>query len=67
MNETHTTRKRALGTGREGLKAPVSQPVLRNRDQWSRLKTPGFSTGALDFHWYRLERPTGTTEAATLT
>ena len=39
----------------------------RNRDQWPRLKTPGFSTGALGFHWYRLETPTGTKEAATLT
>ena len=39
----------------------------RNRDHWPRLKTPGFSTGALGFHWYRLERPTGTKEAATLT
>ena len=47
-------------------KAPVFQPVPRNRDQWPRLKTPGFSTGALGFHWYRLERPTGTKEAATL-
>ena len=38
----------------------------RNRDQWSRLKTPGFSTGALGFYWYRLETPTDTKEAATL-
>ena len=30
-------------------------------------KTPGFSTGALGFHWYRLEITAGTKEAATLT
>jgi len=47
-----TTRKRALGTGWERPKAPVSQPVPRNRDHWPLLKTPGFSTGALGFHWY---------------
>ena len=47
--------------------APVFQPVSANRDQWPRLKTPGFSTGALGFHWYRLGRPAGTKEAATLT
>ena len=62
-----TTRKQAFSTGWEGPKEPVSQPVPRNRDQWSRLKTPGFSTDALGFHWYRLETPTGTKEAATLT
>ena len=39
----------------------------RNRDQWPRLKTSGFSTGALAFHWYRLETPTDTKEVATLT
>ena len=39
----------------------------RNRDHWPRLKTPGFSTGALGLHWYRLETPTGTKEATTLT
>jgi hypothetical protein len=41
--------------------------VPRNHDQWPRLKTPDFSTGALGFHWYRLETPTGTKETATLT
>ena len=51
--------EKALGTG--------FQPVPANRDQWPRLKTPGFSTGALGFYWYRLERPTGTKEAAPLT
>ena len=51
--------EKALGTG--------FQLVPANRDQWPRLKTPGFSTGALGFHWYRLERPSGTKEAATLT
>ena len=48
----------ALGTG-----FPTGSP---NRDQWARSKTPSFSPGALGIHWYRLERPTGTTEAATL-
>ena len=62
-----TTRKRALDTGWEGPKAPVSQPVPRNRDHWTRLKAPGFSTGALGFYWYRLEITAGTKEAATLT
>ena len=61
-----TTRKRPLGTGWERPKAPVSQPVPRNRDHWPLLKTPGFSTGVLGFHWYRLEIPTGTKEASTL-
>ena len=41
--------------------------VPANRDQWPRPRTPGFSPGALGIHWYRLERPTGTKEAATLT
>ena len=49
----------ALGTG--------FPTVPANRDQWPRPKTPSFSTGALGFHWYRLERPTSTKEAATLT
>ena len=62
-----TTRKRAMGTGWKGPQAPVFQPVPANQDQWPRLKTPGFSTGALGFHWYRLKRPTGTKEAGTLT
>ena len=62
-----TTRKQAFSTGWEGPKEPISQPVPRNRDQWPRLKTPGFPTGGLGFHWYRLETPTGTKEAATLT
>ena len=62
-----TTRKQAFSTGWEGPKEPVSQPVPRNRDQWPRLKTPGFLTGALGLHWYRLETPTGTKEATTLT
>ena len=48
-------------------KAPVSQPVPRNRDHWPLLKTPDFSTGALGLHWYRFEIPAGTKEAATLT
>ena len=37
--------------------APVEKGqrhVPRNRDQWPRLKTPGFPTGAFGFHWYRL-------------
>ena len=55
-----TTRKQAFSTGWEGPKEPVSQPVPRNHDQWPRLKTPGFSTGALGLHWYRLVFPTGT-------
>ena len=43
------------------------KPVPKYRDQWPRPKTPGFSPGALETHWYWLERPTGTKEAATLT
>ena len=58
-----TTRKYAMGTGWKR----VFQPVPPNQDQWCHPKTPGFSPGALGIHWYRLERPTITTEAATLT
>ena len=43
---------------------PAGSPIL---DQWPQSNTPGFSPGALGIHWYRLEIPTGTTEAATLT
>ena len=43
------------------------KPVPKYRDQWPRPKTPGFSPGALETHWYWLERPTGTKEADTLT
>ena len=27
---------------------------------WPQFRTPGFSPGALDIHWYQLEKPTGT-------
>ena len=49
--------------------------ILRHRfsNRFPQTETNGlvfrhwiFSTGALGFHWYRLERPTGTKEAATL-
>ena len=46
---------------------PPRRLELRNRDHWPLLKTPGFSTGALGFHWYRLEIPAGTKEASMLT
>ena len=41
--------------------------VPQNRDPWGLSRTPGILTGALGNHWYPLERPTGTLEAATLT
>jgi len=54
-----TLLRKAKGTG--------FPTVPRNRDHWPLLKTPGFSTGALGFHWYQLEIPAGTKEASTLT
>ena len=53
-----------MGTGWKHPSAPVFQPVPPNRDQWRDSETLGFSPGALGTHWYWLERPTGTTEAA---
>ena len=51
-----------MGTGWKQPWEPVFQPIPPNRDQWPR-PTPG----ALGTHWYQLERPTDTEEAATLT
>ena len=56
-----------MGTGWKRPLAPILQPVPPNRYHWRDPKTPDFSPGALGIHWYRLEIPTGTTEAATLT
>ena len=67
LKKTRTTRKHAMGTGWKHPSAPVFQPVPPNRDQWRLPKTPGISSGALGFHWHRLEIPTGAKAAAMLT
>ena len=45
---------------------PIFHLVPANRDQLPLSKAPDFSPGALDTHWYCLERPTETKKTATL-
>ena len=51
----------------KGLRHRFSNRFPQTETNGIVFKTPGFSIGALCFHWYRLEIPTGTKEVATLT